>query len=309
LGAKIILDIDEVKREMRNIKSIKKLSERFNCGRNYMGKYLLQYNLHEEYCLIHNKTPKTKKEYCIICGSDNQVNRYKGEPYCKKHWNHMVRYGEIIEKTIYDKNDYIFENDIIKIVLRDKKQNINGYCIINKKNYDKVKQYKWYKSYGYCKTKGIDKDSGICIHNVIMDNLDNIDIIIYDHRDKDRLNNREDNLRLVTNQENSMNMSKKNTNTSGVTGVRQYNNDLDSKWEAGITYKYENIFLGRYFDFDDAVIARLEGEAKYFKEYSPNYNKETNTICLDYISYDSKLHKYIEMSLDGKVLKQEIINY
>jgi hypothetical protein len=308
LGVKINLDIEEVRKEMYNINTIKKLGEKFNCGRDFMSKFLLQYNLYEEFCKIHNKTPKTKKEYCVICGSDNQVNKYQGKPYCKKHWNHMVRYGEVIEKTIYDKNDYIFEDDIVKIVLRDRKQNINGYCIIDKDDYDKVKKYKWYKSYGYCKTKSIIKDNGIAIHNVIMDNLEHIDEIIYDHQDKDKLNNRKLNLRLVTDQENAMNMSKKITNTSGVTGVRQYNNDLDSKWEAGITYKYENIFLGRYLDFDEAVIARLEGEAKYFKEYSPNYNKETGTICLDYISYDSKIHKYIEMSLDGKVLREETLN-
>jgi len=193
--------------------------------------------------------------------------------------------------------------------LRDKKQNINGYCVIDKEDYDKVKQYKWYKSHKYCVTKGIIKTNGVRIHNVIMNNLNYINEIIYDHQDKDRLNNKKNNLRLVTNQENSMNMSMKNTNTSGVTGVQQYNRDSESKWDAKITYKYEPIHLGRYLVFDETVIARLEGEAKYFKEYSPNYNKETNTICLDYISYDSKLHRNIEMSLDGKVLKQEIINY
>ena len=307
MGAKIILDIEEVKKEMYNINTIKKLGEKFNCGRDYMGKFLLQHNLHEEYCLIHNKTPKTKKEYCIICGSDNQVNKYKGEPYCKKHWNHMIRYGDILERTIYDKNEYIFEKDIVKIVLRDKKQNINGYCIINKENYEKVKQYKWYKSHGYCITKGINKDNGISIHNIIMDNLEYIDIIIYDHIDKDKLNNREKNLRLVTEQENAMNLSIKSTNTSGVSGVQRYNGDSGIKWNSVITYKYKVINLGRYFDFDEAVVARLQGEAEYFKEYSPNFNKDTNTICLDYISYDSKLHKYIEMSLEGKILKQKTI--
>ena len=66
MGAKIILDIEEVKKEMHNFKTIKKLGEKFNCGRDFMGKYLLQNDLHEEYCLIHNKTPKTKKEYCLF---------------------------------------------------------------------------------------------------------------------------------------------------------------------------------------------------------------------------------------------------
>lgn len=308
MPAKIILNVEEVKKEIYNLNTIKKLCEKFNCGRDFMSKFLLQHDLYEEFCKIHNKTPKTKKEYCIICGSDNQVNKYKGEPYCKKHWNHMIRYSEVVEKTIYDKNDYIFEENIVKIVLRDKKQNIIDYCIIDKDNYNKIKKYKWYKSHGYCVTKGIIKDNGIRIHNIIMDNLDYIDEIIYDHQDKDKMNNRKDNLRLVTNQENSMNMGKKVTNTSGVTGVHQYNQDLESKWDTFITYKYKPIWLGRYLNFDEAVIARLEGEAKYFKEYSPNYNKETNTICLDYISYDSKLHKYIEMSLDGKILKEETLN-
>ena len=98
MGAKIILDIDEVKKEMYNIKTIKKLCEKFNCRKEFMTKYLLQHNLYEEYCKIHNKIPKVKKEYCIICGSDNQVNKYQGKPYCKKHYNQMYRYGKEIEK-------------------------------------------------------------------------------------------------------------------------------------------------------------------------------------------------------------------
>ena len=298
MSARIELNKEDVRNKIHQVKTQKELAKLCGCGVDVIRKYLLENDLYNEYCLTTGREPKTELKYCCICNSNHRVETYQGKPYCKKHLNHMRRYGKIIEKTIYDKNDYIFEDDIVKIILRDKYQKIVGECIIDKKNYDKVKDYKWYLSYGYCKTKGINKDSGIAIHNVIMDNLEYVDIILYDHRDKNKLNNRESNLRLATDQENAMNMSMKCTNTSGVTGVVAYTNDSILKWDARITYNYENIYLGRFIDFDKAVLARLKGEVEYFKEYSPNYNKDKNAICLEYISQMDNNSKYIEMPLN-----------
>lgn len=308
MGARIIIDKEKLKQQIKIKQTLKELCIKFNCGRDFMRKYLLQHDLYEEFCLTNNRPVKMKKQYCCICNSDNQINMYQGKPYCKKHVNHMIRYGQIIEKTIYDKNDYIFENNIVKIILRDKYQNINGYSIIDKEDYEKVKECKWYLSHGYCKTKTLDKDNGISIQNLIMDNLDFIDIIYYDHIDRNRLNNKKDNLRRTTLQQNSMNMSKKYINTSGVSGVQKYTYDKELKWDAYITYKYKPIYLGRFIKFDDAVLTRLKGEVEYFKERSPNYNKFSNNIELTYISKDDKLQKYIEINMNGDILQNKIIN-
>jgi hypothetical protein len=216
----------------------------------------------------------------------------------------MYRYGKTYEKTIYDKNDYIFDktNNIVKIVLRDKYQNINGYALIDYEDYNKVKDFKWYLSDGYCVTKGIEKNNGVDIYCVIFNDRNP-----YDHINNDRLYNRKTNLRPVNNQQNSMNMSKKNTNKSGVVGV-QRQNPKSPRWIAGITYKYKSIWLGVYENFDDAVIARLKGEAHYFKEYSNNYNPTKNNITLEYISQEDNLLHHIEVSLEENIEQNYIVD-
>ena len=265
-----------------------------------MRTFLNETDLYEYYCKIHKVTYKPQEKLiCSVCGETKNVKKLNGIPYCKKHYNHIYRYGKIIEKTIYDKNDYILEDNITKIVLRDKYQNINGYCVIDTEDYDKVKMYKWYLSGGYCVTKGIDKNNGIDIYCVIFNNIH-----AYDHINNDKLDNKKSNLRIITSHQNAMNMSKKCTNTSGVVGVKPQNPN-SPRWIAGITYNYKNIWLGSYYNFDDAVLARLKGEVKYFKEYSNNYKPELNLIALEYISKNDNKKHYVEINLDGKIITND----
>ena len=132
------------------------------------------------------------------------VSSLKGEYYCKKHFNQMYRYGEI-QKTIYDDNDFIEQGDVTQIILRDRYQNVKAIAIIDTEDKPKVQGYKWYESAGYCITKGINPNSGIDIANVIFDDYEHK----YDHANNNRLDDRKVNLRIVTSQENAMNMGKK----------------------------------------------------------------------------------------------------
>lgn len=298
---RIKLNYDLVKEQIPLHKNQPSLAKHFNCGTDKLRQFLNESDLYKYYCDVHKVPYKPRKKLeCCICGKTKDIHNFEGKSYCKKHYNHMYRYGKIIDKTIYDKNDYIFEDNIVKIVLRDKYQNIKDYCIIDTEDYNKINQYKWYLSGGYCITKGIDKNNGVDIYCVIFNN-----IRPYDHINNNRLDNRKCNLREITSQQNAMNMSKKYTNTSGVTGV-QIQSPKSSRWVAGITYKYKPIWLGSYCNFDDAVLARLKAEAKYFKEYSNNYKPEFNLITLNYISKTDNLSHYIEIDLDGNIVANQI---
>jgi hypothetical protein len=284
--------------------TIKEMAKACGCGTDKLRKFMITNDLHPYYVETHPFARSCEKLVCSVCGEINDVSKLKGIPYCKRHYLQMYRYGKIYDKTIYDKNDYVFDktNNIVKIVLRDKYQNINGYAVIDYEDYDKVKDYKWYLSRGYCVTKGINKNNEVDIYCVIFNNF-----TPYDHIDNDRLNDRKHNLRLATSQQNSMNMSIKNTNKSGVTGV-QRRNPKSPRWTAGITYKYESIWLGVYESFDDAVLARLKGEAHYFKEYSNNYNPNKNNITLEYISKNDNLLHHIEISLEEEIQQNYIVD-
>lgn len=296
ISSLITLNFDEVKEAIQIKCSLKKLAEKFNCGVELMRSFLVENDLYEERCKINNVVPKIEKKVCSVCGDTFRIHKIDGVPYCKKHYSQVLRHGETLEKTIYDRNDYIFEEKIVKIILRDKKQNINGYCIIDKEDYEKIKEMKWYLVQGYCKTKSIDKNNPIPIHFVLLNSKR------IDHINNNALDNTKINLRKVSQHQNTMNMSLKKNNKTGVAGVQS--NKTKQKWIANLMHNYKNTYLGTYSSFDDAVLARLKGEAKYFKEYSNNYYPETNTIKKTYTSLTDGVERTIEINLEGKIIHE-----
>ena len=84
----------------------------------------------------------------------------------------------------------------------------------------------------------------------------------YDHIDRNELNNRSCNLRSCSKQENVINHSIGSNNTSGVIGVTWRSER--NKWQAQIGINKSNKYLGLYANKEEAVIARLKAEMKYF---------------------------------------------
>ncbi len=77
-----------------------------------------------------------------------------------------------------------------------------------------------------------------------------------DHIDQNKLNNRIENLREVSQQCNMRNSKLACNNTSGIKGVNFHAN----KWRAKIAVNKKHYYLGIFNDFDDAVCARLAAE-------------------------------------------------
>ena len=90
-----------------------------------------------------------------------------------------------------------------------------------------------------------------------------------DHINRDRADNRIENLRLVTKRENNFNKQTRVDNTTGITGVRWHSQR--GKWNARIAIDGRERSLGMYSKMQDAVQARMRAELKHFGEYSPNY--------------------------------------
>ena len=127
-------------------------------------------------------------------------------------------------------------------------------------DYDKIKDYCWNKHKEYIATRNV---SGyILFHRLVMGISD--ENIAVDHINHNKSDNRKNNLRFVTDSQNSMNRCISSHNTSGITGV----NKCNGKWTARIGVNTKRIFLGNYDNFFEAVKARKEAEEKYYKEYS-----------------------------------------
>ena len=100
------------------------------------------------------------------------------------------------------------------------------------------------------------------MHRLIMD-IEDINVQV-DHFNRNRKDNRKENLKYLSPQHNNWNKGLQKNNESGVTGVRW--NKEAQKWIAYIMRKH----LGTFNSFEDAVKARKRAEQKYFGEYSYN---------------------------------------
>lgn len=96
-----------------------------------------------------------------------------------------------------------------------------------------------------------------------------------DHQDRNKLNNRIENLRLVTHYENSLNQSLSPLNTSGIAGVVYKERTFVKGWEASIRYRNKYYYLGKYKSFEEAVAARKAAEICF--GFHPNHATSTKS--------------------------------
>jgi hypothetical protein len=130
-------------------------------------------------------------------------------------------------------------------------------------DYDLIKDKYWYvQKDGY--VRYLQNGKKIYLHRLIMQCPSHLCI---DHINHNPCDNRKNNLRLATKQQNNKNTSLKSNNTSGVIGV--YWSKKDRKWQSSITVDYKVIRLGTFINKDDAIKARLQAEANYYGEFAP----------------------------------------
>jgi len=127
-------------------------------------------------------------------------------------------------------------------------------------DYNKIKDYCWHiNKYGYLIAKTNDKYN--LIHRFILNNIWDI----CDHINRNKLDNRKENLREASYDENSFNRNIRNNNTSGIIGVHF----KSGKWCATISKNKIKYYLGCYINKKDAIVKRLEAEKEYFGEFAP----------------------------------------
>lgn len=141
----------------------------------------------------------------------------------------------------------------------------------DKEDYNFVKQYCWDidSQNGYAKTVDkVHKTGKIYLHRLVM-GCTKGDGIIIDHIDRNKIDCRKKNLRIVNDIQSAINKGIKTNNTSGKVGV-SWSKDF-GKWESYITVNKKRKHLGLFDDFSEAEKVRIEAEKKYFGEYNPIY--------------------------------------
>lgn len=133
-------------------------------------------------------------------------------------------------------------------------------------DYDLIKNYCWSINHGgyVVTTKPNDKRLTF-MHKLIIGELS--EGFEVDHINHDRKDNRRTNLRICLAKDNSKNKKTYKTNKTGVSGV--YYNKKTHKWVSQISVDSRRLWLGSFDNINDAIIARLNAEKQYYKEYSP----------------------------------------
>lgn len=154
------------------------------------------------------------------------------------------KYGPQIVLLDDDDYDKIISEGIKPELRYDK--TINGFYV----------QFK-IKPLDVSKIKGKDVRSTKPLHRWIMNCPKGLQV---DHINRNTLDNRKSNLRIVTSRENNMNKR----NNSKVPGVRWHTQG--KKWNARITIRGKEKSLGMFTSYEEAVSARL----KALEEVMPN---------------------------------------
>lgn len=194
--------------------------------------------------------------------NNKAITKFKNYWVCQKHKSQLKTYNHFLERTIYDSNEIINDEAYSYIILYDKNCNQIAKTKIDTKNVDIIKGYKWYlRPDGYVATNNYNGEYAY-LHCIICNKQNKK---YADHKDRNKLNNTEENLREADGSENQMNKGIRSNNTSGKVGVHW--SKENNAWCAMICVKGEHMNLGYFSSFDDAVDCRIKAEEKYFKEY------------------------------------------
>lgn len=156
------------------------------------------------------------------------------------------------------KNEFRVDGDVVWLVLTQGKE-----TCIDLKNLEKVAGHRWcaYKSgkafYAKTTMRRNGKRAELKLHQLLSGKGS-------DHKDRNGLNNLEENLRPATPTQNQQNRSLREDNTSGFKGVSPSRN----KWHVTICVNGVRCFLGRFSSKEDAARAYDQAASEHFGEFA-----------------------------------------
>ena len=216
---------------------------------------------------------------------DLTVESFAYSKYSHSYWNCICKCGNRIIKPINVLRKCNKQKVCCKECLKDylaeihiKPNNvvtdgditiINDKLIIDTKNLDKILSYNKYIQVNNSGYAFIDiNHKEYFIHRMILDlpqDYDNVTQLIGEHINGNRLDCREENLRICKKSKNPMNCKIYKNNTSGCKGVTWM--ERLNKWQVVINVNKKSIYLGIYSDYNEAVKIRKEAELKYYKDF------------------------------------------
>lgn len=215
------------------------------------------------------KTPMKfrKCDYCDKSGAEVKVFIRDGENLCQRHYNQVILYGKVLERTVFDKNKIILNNTYAEVVMYDLNKEECARTIIDLDDVELISNYKWSydKSHHYAYTRV--NTVYLSMQQLLMKTKTLGNSVVVDHIDRNGLNNRKDNLRITNKSVNAINAGLRSNNKSGITGVSF--SSVHNLWRSYINFDGKRLDLGWFKNKEDAIKTRLNAELKYYPDYPP----------------------------------------
>ena len=201
----------------------------------------------------------------------------------------------------FKSNRIVFDNNLN--CYRGYFNDSDKYFMFDKEDIDLVSSYTWYyeNSTGYVRTTTWDIDTKqsthITLHRLIMSKYYNIDGMVIDHMNHNKLDNRKFNLRICTNKENQRNIRSPISNT-GLRGI-SYEKDRN-KYRLTIKYKGKK-YRWRFNTAEEAVKQREAFYLEHPDEFRYNDNE-------GYINRNNPnvIHPFVFLNHDNNVEETEL---
>lgn len=153
-------------------------------------------------------------------------------------------------------NVYVIDGDSVVIITKQ-----NEKILIDLDDLERVNKHCWsVDSKGYVNAGGKCLGGTTRLHRFILDCPKGY---VVDHINRDKLDNRKSNLRIVTNQQNQFNRKLGKNNVSGCIGVH-YNKKC-KKWCCQLTHNGKCVYSALFDNINDAIEQRKSLEKQYFK--------------------------------------------
>jgi hypothetical protein len=154
-------------------------------------------------------------------------------------------------------NTIVVDGDTAKILFHT-----GGYTVIDASDVALVEGVRWAPS-GKQSSRYVYDQNGRLLHRVIL-GVSGSRTPFVDHKDHDTFNNKRDNLRLCTNQQNMFNLKKKKSSRAGFKGVMVRH----GKFYAHIMINRKSVSLGIYNSAAEAAAAYNNAATELFGEYA-----------------------------------------
>jgi len=144
-----------------------------------------------------------------------------------------------------------------------------GFSLVDDEDYEYLNQFNWQLHEGYARRNCLiaGKITPIYMHREIL-KLEKGSKFIADHVNRNKLDNRQKNLRICTRRQNVGNAKIWSTNTSGHRGVIKNSNKKRNIWTATICPNNKKVFLGNFDKIEDAALAYNDAAFKLFGKFA-----------------------------------------